>query len=279
MTRVLDQLPQLLHDARLRECCWDVHLRRLSLDFICLRRNLDGSPIADPSVELRLVGVESIVAHYSPANLEVRPSDFVAKGRLCIVDLESWSRPPTEIHLSLNSEHSEFELATACVKEHLFGQSLNGGRRSEFRVHLSFDQHDHGRDATASSLAICCDSIESFTNGAPLDLDLWQSQFKAWWQGWQQHWSVSESETDPTSESALEDAFIPAGDSSPDLSYQPPQESAFELAETDAPAELIKPIEDFHVGLHERDWLRVASAYPHFDRKWASVPSTSNSAS
>jgi hypothetical protein len=28
---------------------------------------------------------------------------------------------------------------------------------------------------------------------------------------------------------------------------------------------LLRPIEDYHTGLHERDWLKVAVAHPHFD--------------
>ena len=69
-----------------------------------------------------------------------------------------------------------------------------------------------------------------------------------------------------TSEPALEDTFIPAGQpDSPDLSYRPPTTAPFLVLTTTAPAGLLKPVEDYHTGVHERDWPKVAAAYPYFD--------------
>jgi hypothetical protein len=69
-------------------------------------------------------------------------------------------------------------------------------------------------------------------------------------------------------ESAVEDTFIPAAPPDPpDLSYKPPATAPFSIQTTTAPAELLKPVEDFHTGKYERDWLRVAAAYPFFDQE------------
>jgi hypothetical protein len=82
------------------------------------------------------------------------------------------------------------------------------------------------------------------------------------------HWSAAASsgradDAGPT----LEDTFIPAGESPPpDLTYRQPLEPAFQVAAPDTPLELLKPIADFHAGLHGRDWARMASSYPYLDR-------------
>ena len=107
-----------------------------------------------------------------------------------------------------------------------------------------------------------------FTNGAPLDIETWESQFEAWWAGWQAHWSARRDIKPGEEQAALEDTFIPAGQPElPDLSYRPPAAAPFLLSVPTTPAELLKPIEDYHTGLHERDWARVAAAYPCFDQK------------
>ena len=48
--------------------------------------------------------------------------------------------------------------------------------------------------------------------------------------------------------------------------YRPPSAAPFLLPPTTVPAELLKPIEDYHTGHHEQDWLKVAAAYPNFDK-------------
>src|SRR5262249_2351761 len=92
--------------------------------------------------------------------------------------------------------------------------------------------------------------------------------FEAWWSGWRTHWSaVASNGWADDAEPTLEDTFIPAGESpAPNLTYRQPLEPAFDVAASDTPTELLEPIEDFHVGRHERDWSRMASSYPYLDR-------------
>ena len=40
----------------------------------------------------------------------------------------------------------------------------------------------------------------------------------------------------------------------------------FLVMTTTATAGLLKPIGDYHTGVHERDWPKVAAVYPHFDQ-------------
>ena len=117
----LKDFPPLLHDARLTDCRWDRHLKTLDLGFHCLRRNDDGTPIEDSTVDLKLGGVEQIVAHYSPASVTVRLSEFESPSRTTLADLEEWPHGAVEAQLSISSPQAEFDEATACVRESLAG--------------------------------------------------------------------------------------------------------------------------------------------------------------
>jgi hypothetical protein len=266
MACTLKDIPPLLHDARLSGCRWDNHLKTLHLCFQCLRRNVDGTPIADNTVDLKLAGVERLVAYYSPANVLVKPSAFKLGSRITLADLEDW-HGSVDANLAINSPQSEFEAATSCVRETLFGESGDDVLgECELQVHVSFEPHQYGLDAATTSLCISCDTLEPLTNGIPLDIETWQDQYAAWWKGWRDHWSKKGNDEVEGSEPAFEDTVIPARKSDPpDLSYRPPLEAPFSLPPTSVPAELLKPIEDYHTGVHERDWLKVALAYQFFD--------------
>ena len=88
----------------------------MSWFFSCLRRNEDGSPIADTTVELRLDCVERVVAYYAPAACNVHPSRFVVRDRLTVDDLSGWSREPSEAGIAIDSRQADFEMATSCVR-------------------------------------------------------------------------------------------------------------------------------------------------------------------
>ncbi len=256
-------IPPLLHDARLSACRWDRDLHTLTLSFLCLRRNVDGTPIEPSAVDLKLSGVERIAAYYSPAGVLVKPSEFELDMRIRLADIEDWPYEPTEAHLAINSPQAEFEEATACVREGLFGDRGESDE-SPLRIHLAFEPHNHGRCGVASALAINCDEVEPFTNGVPLDIGTWGRQFEAWWTGWREHWS--EKDRSNSDEWAWEDTFIPAAKSDPPgVSYHPPATVPVLLTASTVPAELLRPIEDYHAGICERDWRRVATAYPYFD--------------
>jgi hypothetical protein len=269
MASTLQDIPPLLHDARLIDCRWDRHLKALHLCFQCLRRNVDGTPIEDRTVDLKLGGVERITALYSPANVLVKPSEFKPDSRIAFTDLEDWPYGSVEAHLAINSLQAEFEVATSCVREVLVGELEDNCGEAFLRVHVSFEAHNYGPHAATRSLFINCDSLEPYTNGVPLDIETWQSQFEAWWKGWREHWSAKGQDESGEPEPVLEDTFIPAGQSNtpmPDLKYRPPSVPVVLLPATTVPTELLKPIDDYHTGFHERDWLKVAAAYPYFDQ-------------
>src|SRR5579872_1953708 len=263
----IQDIPPLLHDARLCDCRWDRHLKALHLSFLCLRRNVDGTPVEDGTVDLKLCGVERIVAYYSPANVTVKPSEFKLGSVIAVADLEDWPHPAVEVHLAINSLQADFELATACVRETLVGDPKDHLTESPLRIHVSFEPHNYGPEGTTTGISIDCDSLEPFANGLPLDIETWERQFEAWWKGWRHHWSEKGQDEGGEREPAWEDTFIPAGQSDPpDLSYRPPSAAPFLLPPTTVPAELLKPIEDYHTGHHEQNWLKVAAAYPFFDQ-------------
>ncbi len=263
MTDRIQVIPPLLHDARLTDWHWDSQLRSMRWYFSCLRRNEDGSPIADTTVELRMEGVEQVVAYYAPARCDVKPSEFVVWNRLAVDNLGGWPGHPTEARIAINSRQADFDMATSCIQEVLG----DGSGPSGLRIHLFFVPHSYSPDAAVLGLLVACDSIQPFTTGVPLDVDAWTRLFEAWWAGWREHWAAASPGRACDEEPTLEDAFIPAGPSPPpDLSYWQPHEPPFQLTAADAPDELLWAIETFQAGHHGRDWQRMASAYPNFDR-------------
>jgi hypothetical protein len=240
----------------------------MRLFFSCLRRNIDGSAIEDPTVELRLERVEQISAYYAPANLESKPSDFVMSSRLSSHDLVDWSGQPNEAYLVVNSLQAQFEMDTACAKDELVGGSELDDNffDSSLRIYLSLQPHSYAKDAISANLRIVCDSMQAFAKGVPLDMATWMSQFEAWWKGWREHWAAKQGDEEEP-ESIKEDTLIPAAPSrQPNLSYRQPPEPPFEITPTDTPIELLKPIEHLHVGQHNRDWQKMAMVYPNFDQ-------------
>jgi hypothetical protein len=197
----------------------------------------------------------------------VKPSEFKPGPRIDLADLEDWSHVAIEAHLAINSLQAEFEEATAFVGEALVGDLMAHASESPLRIHVSFEPQNHGPEGTTTGIAIDCDSLEPFTNGVPLAIETWERQFEAWWTGWRNHWSEKGQEEGDKQQPALEDTFIPAGQPDPpDLSYRPPSAPAFLLPPSTVPAELLKPIADYHTGHHEQNWLKGAGAYPVFDQ-------------
>lgn len=267
MTDELHEIPRLLENASLTDLTWDPQLKTLRLCFSCLRRNPDGSPIEDPTVELGLGGVEEIVAYYSPVIVGVKPSEYRLDFRLTAADLELWPGSPGEADLAINSPHAEFTMATSYIKESLFttGSQVEEGHR--VRVQLDLWPQRCFPVTAEIGIAVACNSVQSYSAGVSLDIDAWKAEFDAWWTGWQEHWAASDREDDEKSAVVPEDTFVPAAEPAPpDLAYRKPDQPPFQIGPSDVPAELLKPIIDFLVGMHERDWPRMASASPHFDR-------------
>lgn len=256
----------LLNEAKLLSLDWQPELAQASLVFDCRRRNTDGSELSDRSVEIRLNAVERIAAFFNPANIEVRPSTFKLESPISKADLKNWTITPSEAQLSVNSKSDLFHMTTSWRIDWIKGDALSG-QKGKYALCLRFDQHYYGKDACEKSLFFDCNDIELMSSSIPLDLYEWGEQCDAWWRGWGSHWEDKESsDADNESPTLEEDTIIPAGeDPPPDTTYIPPSQPAF-IVESDAPDELLKPIRDWHEGLLERDWQRVANAWPDYDQ-------------
>lgn len=267
MTTTIQDIPALLHEARLFDLEWKPEMAELRLSFACLRRNTDGSEMADTSVDLVLAGVERIAAFYSPAAIEVRPSTFRVASPLSMADLIEWQRPAVEAHPYINSVCRAWDMATSSHIDWLAGSPVDPliAGSGLLSVSLLFDR-PYRNDAAETTLFVQCASIQAMAGGVPLALEDWSEQYDAWWKGWRDYWAQKKDDDDgPTS--ALEETFIPAGLSTEpdDPSYRPPRRPAFQVGTTDVPADLLAPVRDFHQGLHGQDWLTMARAYPTLD--------------
>ncbi|PQO38287.1 hypothetical protein [Blastopirellula marina] len=269
----LQGIPDLLHDASLQGLQWQSHDRTLRVFFDCLRRAVDDSDSADTPVELRLTNVSQFAFFYSPASDAVRPSEIDFQARFASPDLAPWDGRSSEAFLYVNSQLAEIEWETAAHRLWIFQADDNPA--SKLRVAISLSPVSYGEDSIKESLFVLCDAIEPMSGGHPLSLEKWNEQYRAWWEGWSEHWeerSDDEEDDDDLDEDDDEqrsyeyEIAIPAETSDLDpLDYSPPQKPAFQITATDAPVELLKPIEDYHTGMLERDWRKVRSASPRLD--------------
>ncbi|MEK6235120.1 MAG: hypothetical protein N2C14_10430, partial [Planctomycetales bacterium] len=209
------------------------------------------------------LGVERLAAYYSPPMIEARPSEFQVPDPLSVGDFVEWKLPASEADVSINSRQAAFDMRTACRIDWLLEENPSDPSGSlDLNVYLVLDNYTYAAGSVRTAFHIGCAALEVRSSGVPLDLENWRNQFEAWWRGWREHWD--EKDDDQETEPCQEDVFIPAGESTPDLSYEPPSRPAFSL-ETNCPSDLLKPIEEFHGGRNKRDWMKLASAYPDLD--------------
>ena len=256
---------QLLHDARLQALVWDRALATLTARFDCLRRSADGSDLADRTVELQLAGVCAVAVGYDPVHLDTRPSQFEPPRRIAADDLADWPFRLQEATLWINSDLAEDVLDSARL-DWLAGDESQV-RRSACTFCLTFDQWvDFGMPPLHVRILASGDAFSITGGGVPLDLDEWEKQFAAWWQGWRGHWAAKGDRDDEDEAPAEYETAIPAGEPEPpDLSYRPPAEPVFELEPSDVPPDLLGPIRDLFEAQHARDWARQARAFPRAD--------------
>ena len=187
-------------------------------------------------MDLKLGGVERIVAYYSPANVTVKPSEFEPGSRITLADLEDWPHGAVEAHLAINSPQAEFEAATACVREALVGEPEDRHGESPLRVHVSFEPHNYGPQGRSRACPSTATRWSRSRTASRSTSRTWERQFEAWWTGWREHWSAKGQEEPGEPEPALEDTFIPAGQPDPpDLSYRPPAAVAVSALADDGP--------------------------------------------
>lgn len=259
------RLPELLYDATLTALEWQAELAVLLMTFDCLRRNADGTEIANREVEVKAEGVACIAAYYNPAKISKRPSEFALKLPFTVRDLQRWNQQPAKATLSVNSRHDRFLMATSWRIDELVGQYGRGATpQNACALHLQFE-HDCGDDDCEACLYAEGSSIRILSGGLPLALPEWEKQYAAWRKHWEQHWEDKEAD-DAGCKPVEEDTFVPAGEESIDESYEPPQKAGVNIQSTDAPLELLAPLRDFLEGHLAKDWQRMARAWPVFDK-------------
>ena len=249
------RVPELLHDATVVDVTWDRSLATFTVVFDCLRRNRDGSDMADRTVQFTLSGVEALAVGYDSAFINTRPSTFDPGGRVTAADLTVWPYRRQEATLWIDSPLAEDALDAARLDWHAGDPAAL--RRAATTFYLSFDQWgDFGLPMIHLGLLVGGDAFAITSGGLPLDLDDWERQFGAWWEGWRAYWATDRGDGGSVYVAAIAAAVSPP----PDLSYQPPAEPPFDLEPTDAPAGVLRPVRDWFEGHHARDWARVAAA-------------------
>jgi hypothetical protein len=284
------ELSDLLHDAKLRYLEWDPAPARKSIWFDCLRRDVGGAPLSDPSVEFKLVGVRAVLVGCEPSFENLRPSAYQVARPLTLQDLCRWPFAPQEASACVNAPACEDDALGAFRTNWLAGE-LQDLRACKYRISIIFDFTGIlGPPANTVWLVIGCDDFGVYSAGVPLDRDTWRSQCQAWWDNWQRHWDAKKQQPSTWlgrlkhllskwhsfnrevngQECCPEDATIPAAPSPPvDLTYQPPAEPAVDWQPTDAPAELLQPVTVWFEARQQRDWLRMVQVYLSPNPYWS----------
>jgi hypothetical protein len=258
----LPDFSRLLHDAQLVLVEWDRPLGKLSLAYKCLRQNVDGTKMDDTTVTLTLANVTALAVGYESSSLTMRPPQFALAKRIRAKDLTNWPFRTQEAGLVINPVTLEDTL-DAVILDWMTGDA-QAMRSAPMQWVVSFDQWlDFGMPIVYVRLLAGGDSYSIEGNGVPLDVKDWEAQYGAWWKAWKQHWA-DKSEEEESDEAGEFDAPIPAGESpAPDLSYQPPAESPFELEAHTVPAEVIEPIRTWFEAHQRKDWRAMAEAFPY----------------
>jgi hypothetical protein len=231
-------LPTILHDARLLELRWVTGWLRRSqvrLRFECLRRNTDGSALADRKVELVIHDLATLAVAYDAA---CRPSEFHPCHVLSAGDLHRWpSGAEPAVWVNDPGRDGDF-LGALRVDWFAGGPAALPG--CPVRVGLAF-----GYGLPGLQILVGGAGIEAFAAGRPLELAEWAAQYGAWWDGWHRHWA--EKENNPAAPGSLpEDTTIPAGIEPPlDPGYPWPDEPVVDWDPTDAPAEMLAALAEW----------------------------------
>lgn len=250
-------ISELLHEASLTKLALDAGHATLRIAFRALRRHPSGDPI-EVDVELVLRGLRAIAVARDSGSPELRPSRFQSQGALGIAELGSWPFEPQEASLTINRASHESDWLSAARVDWLAGGTRSFAA-SALRLAVEVDSwFGFGPPAIEVAFLISGDWLTIESAGVPLDLDDWESQYRAWWTGWRSHWDQKSARQGDRS-SVQEDTFIPAAsDPPPDLSYRPPAEPPFLLEKHAVPPDVMSPVAGWFEGVHARDWPRVA---------------------
>lgn len=226
-------LPNLLHDARLTYFAWKPAEANVSLFFNCLRRNVNGSEIADPTVRVVLSCVKTLTVAYDAA---CRPSEFTPPALLTAAGLQSYYCNDEPV-VWLNHPHSESRFLSA-IRVDWFAGTVNDLTACAYRVGLSF-----GHGLPYLSILLGGAQLEAFAGRKRLSLALWGAQYGAWWDGWREYWSAQRQNSNTEAKPGAEAAAIPAGVDPPlPAEYAWPEEPVVEWEPTDAPADVLQAL-------------------------------------
>lgn len=246
----IDQIPNLLHDAKFLNFRWDKWLCRIEIDFYGLRCDENGKTIERP-ITLQLQNVIGIAAfNRIPRCLSGEKPKFKITRMVTAHQLEDWDES-SQFWLRINSRHGRVEFDTALQVEWLLGSNNDHG---DVTIHFG---------ASMGSLQIVCDAITVHDNGQAMAVDQWSEQYGNWWKAWQNHWDDRNDSEGPHA-SQFETAIPAAPDVKPSIIPDPLDRIVFPK-ELDAPDELLQPICDYLEGVQQRDWLRAARAFPCLD--------------
>ena len=269
----LPSIPDLLHDATFQGLQWQAHERSLRVFFESLRRPVDEVDAADSPIELRFVNVTQLAFFSAPANDTVRPSEVDFQSQLENNEETAWEECFAEAVLHLDSRVAQLEWDLACHRKWIYRSDETPEKQMCAIITLLPLNYADG--SLKESVFVVCDSIQPMSEGKPLSLDTWRSQYQAWWENWRE--TVDEDPDIPSDDDeedeawksgsdAVEEDIVLGGSSEfDDANYAPPRKAAFLVAPNDVPPEILSPIEAFHVGLLEGDWRKVRGAAPRLD--------------
>ena len=258
-----------MEESRLHSVRWEPALDRAVLAFECLRRRPDGNAVEDSIVAIEVSDLAALAIAHRPALNGIPPSKYRPERQLVADDLRSWPLAPEEAEVAFNSPDAEEEV----LLSHRLDWVLGDGQSSRACSNRLVVFLDHsaclGTPANNIMLLFAGGGLAASSAGANLDPDTWQREFRAWWDGWDKHWSRKggASKTSPEEGAKIEDTVIPLReDPPPDTEYEPPAEPPFELEPNELPEELVKPIRDWFCSLHTRNWEQRARATRDLDR-------------
>ena len=263
----LKLIPNLLHEAKLQHVAWDENARQLSCMFECLRVNVDGGKFKDTAVELRFTHVHQIATFYSPANFEIRPSQFSFDSPITLSTLGNWNQKPIEVAFFINSEHSLFDMQSAWRCDWLLGDEPKRKQIENPYTHIHFEPRRFDGKMAQENLYIEFEAIEIYEgDGSLLTLEQWGKEHQAFWEGWGSYWS---KQSKAVNQKVEEDNSNPEINNVVAHEINPYQHSSlFEIENPILPKHLLLPIRQHHLGLHQADWIAVAKAWPNFDQTY-----------
>ncbi|MDF1663143.1 MAG: hypothetical protein P1V97_15315 [Planctomycetota bacterium] len=255
-------ISDLLDEGQLHSFHWEALLKRICIVTQCLRTGSDGEGLERVPVLLSFTDIEVLFIGHHPTKLNIAPEDYKLKRKLSHDDLKHWEFSPLEFYLSVNSPQRIEDALFAFDRQWIIGEEsdLSG---SDYSIVISLSHSPIlGLPTNNIELLFACGGISVESQGAPLDLDTWTMQYKAWWESWKTYWDKKLEDREIGEDSAgLEEVFIPAGiEPPPDLDYFPPREPAFQLEPHDLPEELVRPIRMWFESKHSGDGVMRAQS-------------------